>query len=517
MKKLSKLLQWIDTHILKILIIGFIFVIPLYPKLPFQNVNYTYVAIRLEDLYVALTVLVYGIQFLRRKVTLPMKFVWLIGIYWAVVFVSYLWGFYIQHTIEINNLGLLHSLRRIEYMIVFFIAYTTIKTKEDFFLYFKLIFVVLSIVSIYGMGQKFLGWPAVQTMNPEYAKGYFLVLDSWARISSTFAGHYDLSAYLLFLVPILLSFYMYSNKNIYLVVFLLALTTIILAGSRASYLSYIGAVTLFLLYTRKFKLFLFVVIATALLTPISDNLTSRLTRTFQQTKIFVDPETGEALIPQDSKPDVLPAGNFGANVDTSKLPAKSNTVVDEKTAEQAKKEIRANIIKDAQKRGATLTEEQIRALVDQTFGKQIPITKYLIDISLSTRFQVAWPRAVSAFLKNPILGLGPSALGEATDGDYFRWIGETGLLGTLTFLAIFFEIVRTTWKKISKMTKENAYLFYGFLFGFLGLFVNASYIDVFEASKVAYTFWLVAGIFIAAIPLFIKKTEPSKSNSDSKK
>lgn len=518
MKKLDKLLQWLDQHILKILVIGFIFIIPLYPKLPLQMINYTYVALRLEDLYVALVALVFGIQFLRKKVSLPpKKFVWLFAIYWAIVFISYLWGYFVQETIAVHHLGLLHSLRRVEYMLIFFVVFTTIKSKEDFFTYFKLIFAVLSIVSVYGIGQKFLGWPAVQTMNPEYAKGYILVLDSWARISSTFAGHYDLSAYLLLLIPIILGFYMQSNKTIYLGVFLLALSTLILAGSRASYLAYIGAVLLFLLYTQKWKLLVFVVLTTVILTPLSDNLTERLTRTFQETKIFVDPETGEAIIPGESKPDELPRGNFGANVNTGDIPMKSETVVDEKTELLAKEQIRKNIVEEAQKSGQTLTEEEILALVEQAFGEQVAISKYLIDISLSTRFQVAWPRAVSAFLKNPLLGLGPSALGEATDGDYFRWIGETGLLGTLAFLAIFFKIVKTVWKKTSSMAKENQYLFYGFLFGFLGLFVNASYIDVFEASKVAYTFWLVAGIYIASAPFFTNKSEQKHAKSHAKK
>jgi hypothetical protein len=42
--------------------------------------------------------------------------------------------------------------------------------------------------------------------------------------------------------------------------------------------------------------------------------------------------------------------------------------------------------------------------------------------------------------------------------------------------------------------------------------MNASYIDVFEASKVAYNFWLIVGIFMGAIPFFVKR-ETEKKNS----
>ncbi len=519
MKKLSKLLQWLDNNILKVLVVGFIFIIPLYPKLPLKMIEYTYVAFRLEDIYIALMGLIFGIQFLRRKVDISKKFMILIGIYWIAVFLSYVWGFYVQETIRVNNIGLLHALRRVEYMLVFFVAYTTIKSKKDFYLYLKLIIGVLAITSVYGIGQKFLGWPAVQTMNPEYAKGYILVLDSWARVSSTFAGHYDFSAYLLLIIPIIIGFYLSTGKKIYMAVFFLALSALVLAASRASFLSYIGAVTLFLLYVRKFKVLLLVIIATAILTPLSDNLASRLTRTFTPTKIFVDPVTGEAIIPEESKPDDLPRGNFGANVDTANLDKIKVVEVNPEEEAQAKKEIRERIINEGKKTGHVYSEEELAILIEQEFIKKIPVTKFLTDISISTRLQVSWPRALAGFFHNPILGLGPSSLGEATDGDYFRWLGELGAFGTLSFLAIFFEIVRSIWIRIKSIARNEQYIFYGYLFGFLGLFINASYIDVFEASKVAYTFWLLAGIFIASLPFFATgtKAEVKASKSNSKK
>ncbi|MBI2641370.1 hypothetical protein HYW87_02125, partial [Candidatus Roizmanbacteria bacterium] len=49
---------------------------------------------------------------------------------------------------------------------------------------------------------------------------------------------------------------------------------------------------------------------------------------------------------------------------------------------------------------------------------------------------------------------------------------------------------------VSAELPSRNFVLYGFLFGFAGLLLNAGYIDVFEASKVAYTFWTVAGLFI---------------------
>lgn len=505
MQKLLKSLKWLDSHLLKILVIGFIFLIPLYPKLPVRMVNYTYIAIRVEDFYLVFVGILFGIQFLRKKVTMPWKIFFLFLAYWIAVFASFVWGYYFQKTIIIDHLGFLHSIRRIEYMLIFFVAYSTIRSKKDFFLYIKLIFSVLAIVSLYGFGQKFFGWPAVQTMNPEFAKGYILVLESWSRISSTFAGHYDLSAYIILLMPMVIGYYLYTESKRYLLLFMISLAALVLAGSRASYISYLFTISLFLIFERKFKLLAIILIATAILTPLSDNLANRLTRTFQQTKVFVDSETGESFVARNIKPDDLPPGDFGANSNLTNIGGGAPVVVDPATEYAAKINIRETLVKEAEQTGKKYSPEEINAAVDLIFLRQIPIIKYLPDISISTRLQISWPRAFAAFTKNPLLGSGPSSLGEATDGDYLRWLGETGLLGTSLFLIILGAIMLSIKKHISLMQKKYSYIFSGFLFGFIGLFINAGYIDLFEASKLAYTFWLIAGIFFAASPYFISK------------
>ena len=140
-----------------------------------------------------------------------------------------------------------------------------------------------------------------------------------------------------------------------------------------------------------------------------------------------------------------------------------------------------------------------------------PINTVVSDISMATRFQIEWPRAINAFKKNPLLGTGPSSLTEATDGDYFRWLGEFGLLGTITFLNILFLILKTVWDKIKKFPFKDKLIGYGFIFGFLALFINASYIDAFEASKVAYTFWTIAGLYVGYFEIRNSLLENRKS------
>jgi len=118
--------------------------------------------------------------------------------------------------------------------------------------------------------------------------------------------------------------------------------------------------------------------------------------------------------------------------------------------------------------------------------------------SSQIRFQVEWPRAIKAFAKNPLLGTGYSSLGLATDNDYLRVLGETGLLGFLSFALIIFHLFKSGLKSLA--VKKNL-LVAGFLGLILGFLANASFIDVFEASKDAYFFWLLMGVMYQVVSL----------------
>ena len=54
MKKLIKSLKWLDKNIVNIFLYIYIFFIPLYFKLPFIDLEFTYISIRLEDVFIFL-------------------------------------------------------------------------------------------------------------------------------------------------------------------------------------------------------------------------------------------------------------------------------------------------------------------------------------------------------------------------------------------------------------------------------------------------------------------------------
>lgn len=500
MAKLLHLLKWADDNLIKIMLTAFIFAVPLYPKIPFIDLEYTYISIRFDDFFVAIVCFVFLIQLIRQKVTLRKDFLFLFIAFWAVVFISYLSGVYLMKTIPVKNIGFLHAARRVEYMAIFFVALSVVKNYKDFLYYLKALFAVAIIVCIYGLGQKFLGWPAMQTMNPEFALGRVLYLTPEARISSTFAGHYDLAAYLVLLIPMILATFLSRKKLVYFGTYLLALSALALTASRISSIAYAASVISFLVYLRRWVLLVVVVILSATVSLASQNLTARFQKTFQIKQIFINKLTGQVVVPEKISSKELPSGSFYVQLRDQSQPASATSTA------LLRQRLLDDVRDNARKDGRTLTETEENDLVATASAGLESVNTIVSDISLATRLQVEWPRAVSAFLKNPLLGTGPSSITEATDNDYLRWMGEFGALGTGLFLFILYNIAMRVWKAIPKLPKPERYVYYGFLFGFGGLMINAGYIDVFEASKVAYHFWLVAGLILGSLYSYEKRS-----------
>lgn len=490
MQKLFKWLKTIDNNLLKYLLVIFIFFIPLYPKFPLKNVNFTYIAIRLEDLYVSFLVLVFFIQLLRKKIQLKKLFLGPVIIFWVIAFLAFISGLYLTKTIDYPQVGFLHALRRVEYMIVFLIVLSVIKKQKDFLLLFWSLLISLFFVNIYGLGQRFLGWPAVSTMNPEFARGHLLYLTPEARLSSTFAGHYDLAAYLVFLIPIVWGNYFFFLKKSWFITLLpfLSLLILVYTASRTSFIAYIISTPLFLLYLKKYRYFFIVIFASLLLSLFTRDLTIRFLKTIQVKKVLINEKTGQVYIPQKINTKDLPAGSLVVKIQEEKNISKEEL-----------KNLKTQLIQEATKSG------QISATEAATVAAQLkPVSAITYDISFATRLQVEWPRAIKAFLRNPLLGSGPSSITEATDNDYLRWLGEMGILGFSSFMYLILSLINFIFQKTKKINPQWQPLFYGVIFGTFGLLINALYIDVFEASKVAFVFWYVMGTMVGVLSLPLK-------------
>ena len=553
-----KWLKWIDNNILKILLGLYVFFIPLFPKFPFQFVTYTYISVRLDDFFVAFIAAIFFLQIIRRKIKLKdLPFLKIFIAFWIVVFLSMLSSFYLTKTVDYHFVGFLNTARRVQYMVFFFIAYASIKSVRDFtFLLYSLI-ASNFLVIMYGLGQRFFDFPAVSTMNPEFAKGRILFLTPEARLSSTFAGHYDLAAFLVFLFPILWGVYFYiSNKkkisitnneriivlisalapfiltaylftkSVYqgnlvqtmlvaaqapfnqiivitmaiailafilffdvfqratlFVVNLISILIIVFTASRTSSIAYIISTSAFLAYFRKFKHLVLIVILSLGLTFADKDLFQRWFSTLQIKQIILNEKTGQQAVVQRIQSDKLPAGTSFVKLRDSR-----------DTLESSK--LKLDLANKATMSGQLASAEAYET-----------VTAVAADISIATRFEASWPRAIRAFLQNPLLGTGPASITESSDGDYFRWLGETGGIGFALFVAILGLIAKEIFQLRHKVQNNSKMLVVGFIFGLFGLMINALLIDIFEASKLAYIFWLSAGIFIGLLHLDKKELE----------
>lgn len=537
MEKLKNLFRTLDNWLIRLLLIFFVFFIPLYPKFPLSHIEYTYIYVRLDDILIGVITAIFLVQLIRAKITLNRAFIKPILFFWAVVFLSLVWNMYVSKFLPYHQLALLHALRRIEYLIIFFVASSAIKTRKDFSLILFALFASFSTVIAYGLGQKFFGFPAVQTMNPAFAAGQILPLTPEARISALFGGHYDLAAYLVLLMSIVLGLH-FSKKSLeidtvgkiivavigffiitwvslslmvtsaWIIILITSLPLLLLlltddflrekilfffaiiggilllifTASRISIIAFIASTPFLALFLKKYKYFIFIILLTLCLSFASKNVSSRFSKTFQFKQILRNSKTGAVYIPQTISIKELPAGSaytaFGKSAPRTK---ESKLEMD-------------RILREATASGRLLSEAQRQALIASLSANIKPVSAIVTDISFATRLQVEWPRALAALKMNPVLGTGPSSITESTDNDFLRWLGEFGLLGFSATVFIIFSISKFIFLKIKSLDPSLRPLFYGVLFGIFGLLINAMYIDVFEASKVAYIFWLTMGI-----------------------
>lgn len=215
--QVKQFLNWLDQNILLILSGFLLAFIPLFPKIPLFDVIPGYIVrVRPEDILILFTGLIWLIQVLRKKITIETPLTKIVITYAIIGLLSTLSAVFITKTVPLEPLHvgktLLHFFRYIEYFSLFFFIFTSIKTKKDLRLLTIIVLLTILAVGVYGVGQKYLYWPVYSTMNREFSKGIRLYLTEHARVQSTFGGHYDLAAYLVIVLPLVMALY-YSIKK----------------------------------------------------------------------------------------------------------------------------------------------------------------------------------------------------------------------------------------------------------------------------------------------------------------
>lgn len=443
----------------------FLFVfIPLYPKFPIITVPGTYVAVRLEDFIVALVALWWLISRMGSlgnllKKPLTQAFI----LFWTVGALSVFSGVFVTHTVT-WHLGVLHFLRRVEVMILFFVAWDSLQTLDQVKKLMKLMLLATFIIIFYGFGQQWFSFPVISTMNKEFSKGLILFLTPGARVNSTFAGHYDLAVYLSVFLIFATAFLFYVKKlrEKLLVLFssLLGFILLSLTAARVSFLSAIlGAAAVLWLIGQRKLIFLLIFLSLGAFV-VSPDLRHRTVATVTVNLLGGG---GAKYTPPPQKPN--PTEHFS--------------------------------IENAASGSAT----PAGVPVDVAPGEPLNSTELGVFRSFEIRLNVEWPRAARAFFKNPFLGSGYSSITIATDNDYLRSLGETGILGFLSFALIWWILLRAIWKNLPVNKNFAFYLLVASLIGVLAVFANSTFIDALESSKISMLLWLTLGTSFALIKI----------------
>ncbi|KKQ91782.1 MAG: hypothetical protein UT58_C0010G0003 [Microgenomates group bacterium GW2011_GWC1_39_7b] len=445
---MSKLLSQFNT-VSKYLIAAVLIIVPLFPKFPLINVPGTYVAVRFEDLLLLILAAFTFIKILPNfKSFFKDEIVQAFLIFFGVGLLSVFAGVYLTRTAGLT-LGLLHWARRIEYAVPFFAVLTLLskeKVSENLDYYIKVLFVVIVAVFIYGVGEMYFRFPVIITQNMEYSKGVALFWTPGSHINSTFAGHYDLAAFIVLVLPIFITLIFLLREKFSKILFIIAsgagLWLLINSLSRTGQISYLGAVTFALILVKKFKALIIVLAVSVFLILMSSGVNQRFR---QLIKVFGMASPSITVYADEA---ILPVRRVDLQVKTP-LP--------------------------------------------------IPVIE---DRSTSIRLNVEWPRAIRSFMINPILGTGYSSIDLATDNDYLRILGETGLFGFLAFWLVFLRIGKiftSSIPTIRKLDPPSLGFVVGISGGILGTFLSIFFIDLFEASKFATLFWLLLGLAVYVV------------------
>lgn len=426
-------MSWRDKLIYAVVLI--LVVIPLYPKFPLVGVSGSFVAVRLEDMVIAAVVggwLVLNLNRVKAEIW-GEKINRSIILYWILGLVSVFSAIFVTKSADFH-IGILHWLRRVEYMALFMVAATALKSREQLHLVVRVMVAVAAIVAVYGVGQLLFNFPVISTNNSEFSKGLALSLGPGARINSTFAGHYDLAAYSLF--PLLLIIGLLTlrpaqpdqGKLVLLGVGGLIYWAMLLSASRVTFAAFFISSGLLLWWLKRPKwLWLWAAVAVV--------------------SVWLSPQL---------------AGRYRELI-TNQLFA---------------------------------VVAPVSAAVDEELPDALKPPAQPEDRSLNIRLHAEWPKALRAVVKNPILGTGFSSVGLAVDNDYLRSLAETGILGTLALGLVFirlFKQLKPGWKSDRNLAEVFSL---AITCGLIGLLVNAVFIDVFEASKVAILTWTMLGLAV---------------------
>lgn len=270
-----------------------------------------------------------------------------------------------------------------------------------------------------------------------FIQGYYAPDVSW-RIPSTFSGPYEYSAYLVLITPIYLYRLIYNRKVLSsLIVLPMIFVSLYFTQARISIVAFGVILLLFFMFSRR-MLYRSISISVIVIGCI----------------FFL-------LSQSSSLSSILPERFSTVNI--------SDMVLQTKIAMK-------------------------QADFDRFLEYGYTVYNVGDDMSFSMRIG-KWADMLDGFSRSPILGVGLSVTTEAVDGNYIRYLAESGILGFSLWLILIYRILKIS-KSIKTANKDLLLMKNAVFFGTFGLLVMAIFIDIFEASKIAMIYWFFIGVLI---------------------
>jgi len=544
----KKVFSWLDDNIILVLSGFLLAFIPLYPKIPLYSPIEAYIVrIRLEDLFVLITALIWLIQSIRGKIKWRAPIFWFVLAYAVAGALSVIDAVVVIKTIPFQMLhlgkSLLHYFRYLEYFSLLFITFSAVKSKKNLYLILVTMVLTLVAVVIYGYGQRFYYWPVYSTMNREFSKGVRLVLTEHARVQSTFAGHYDLGGYLVIILPLILALALGVKKKVYKFLLYLAhwlgLWLLVVSASRTSFLAYLVGISLVILLFGlkqsriKAKLWwmfsremLMVIMVAITMFYYGDDMNERFLQVINtvpkvastyhylndKRKILFDGNIEKFFFGDEGWPEWLAFKMPEATKPENSLTVEEATVLvssDERPVPYRPSDVYEDIPDLVEV--ATISAEGKTETILVEKPRTFSANALEHGLSLAIRLDALWPMAINGFKMNPLTGKGYATLGkegayqfteaDSTDNNYLRTLGETGILGFVSFYGVIVTAIYFAFRGYGQKDELLVTLSIGFIASSFGLLVNASYIDVYAASKVAFSYWGLTGFYLASVTL----------------
>lgn len=454
----------------------FIVAIVLVPKFPLLSTD-SPVPIRYDDLFIIpplLTTLfiIYKNKswrgFLSAHLT-KVIFLWLVVMLLATVL-----GI-LRGTLESPVVSFLFWLRYIQYFSIFFVGIAVLRSSQDLPKFFLTLVGLIIPIGIYAIGQRLGIWGGYGGAFYNYQ-----FLAGVDRAFATFAGPYELAAYLVLTIPIVVAI-SFGLKNIWqkfvwASIFIISTLALSYTAARTPLASVFVGVSFLTIFITGWKRRVWAIFLAVFLVVVpfflSDTLASRAGELMATLQSF-----GRSIVYNTSQPS---NGPFVST--TSSQP---NSMGQTPTKTQPEDGI-FNFIQ------GLVGEEDGSILGD--LPQNSP--QVAVEPSLKWRVDNLWPQAIDQFRHNIFMGGGLYSSGISVDSTYLTLLGETGLIGIVFFFWVIWEIFRLLFSNIRKADGLNKLLLIGFLGGIVALLVNALFIDVFRASKIAYIFWFLIGISV---------------------